>query len=185
MEDSQLIELFWQKNPEAVSEAAGKYGAYCFAIARRILQSPEDCEECVNDVWLRAWNAIPPQRPGVLRLFLGRVTRNLAFDRLQRQKAEKRGGGEIALVLDELEECIPGPVTVERELEGKALSTAIDGWLRTLPQEDRVLFVRRYWYGVPLQELARERGEDPARLAQRMLRLRKRLKKALEKEGYL
>lgn len=184
MDDGQIVELYWRRDEAAIRETEEKYGALCRGIAQNILRSAQDAEECASDALLQAWNAIPPQRPQRLGAWLGRVTRNLALNVWRRDRAQKRQGGMAAL-LDELAECIPGPVTVERELEGKALSAAIDGWLRALPQGDRVLFVRRYWYGVPLQELAQERGETPARLAQRMLRLRKRLKKALEKEGYL
>ena len=100
MEDSQIMELYWQRSADAIAQTAGKYGAYCLAIAEHNLRSAEDSEECVNDTWLRAWNAIPPQRPGSLRMFLAKITRNLAFDRLRAQSAEKRGGGEITLVLD-------------------------------------------------------------------------------------
>ena len=102
MEDSEIIELYGQKSADAISETANKYGAYCFTIANNILHSVEDSEECVNDTWLHAWNAMPPQRPNVLRMFLARITRNLSFDRFNAKNAEKRGGGEITFVLDEL-----------------------------------------------------------------------------------
>ena len=106
MEDSRIVELYWQKNADAIKETDSKYGAYCFAIADNILHNEEDSEECVNDTWLNAWNAMPPQRPTKLRLFLAKITRNLSFNRFQAQGAKKRGGGEINLVLDELAECI-------------------------------------------------------------------------------
>ena len=184
MEDSQIVELFWRRDEAALGETERKYGALCRGVARNILGVDEDAEECVNDALHQAWNAIPPQRPDRLGAWLGRVTRNLALNRWDRDRAQKRYAGMTAL-LDELAECVPGPATVERELEGQELSAAIDGWLRGLPREDRVLFVRRYWYGMELQELAAERGTSPNRLAQKMLRLRRGLKRTLEKEGFL
>ena len=102
MEDRQIVELYWQKNADAISETSSKYGAYCFTIADHILNNAEDSEECVNDTWLHAWNAMPPQRPNVLRMFLAKITRNLSVNRFNARGAEKRGGGEIILVLDEL-----------------------------------------------------------------------------------
>lgn len=184
MDDGQIVELYWRRDEAAIGETQRKYGPMCGRIARNILGSQEDAEECVNDALLQAWNAVPPQRPGRLGAWLGKVTRNLALNLWNRNHAQKRYAGMEAL-LSELEDCLPAPAGVERELEGRELSAAIDGWLRALPKGDRVLFLRRYWYGIPLQELAEERGEAPAKLAQRMLRLRRSLKKALEKEGYL
>ena len=113
MEDSQIIELYWKKNTDAISKTADKYGAYCYAIAKNILHNHEDSEECVNDTWLHAWNAMPPQKPNVLRLFLAKITRNLSLDRFNVRNAEKRGGGEITLVLDELVECFNGGADTE------------------------------------------------------------------------
>ena len=114
MEDSRIVELYWQKNADAIKETDSKYGAYCFAIADNILHNKEDSEECVNDTWLNAWNAMPPQKPTKLQLFLAKITRNLSFNRFNARSAEKRGGGEIVLVLDELAECLAGESDVER-----------------------------------------------------------------------
>lgn len=184
MEDSEIVALYWQRDESAVSETEEKYGALCRSVAGRILGSAEDAEECVNDALHQAWTSIPPQRPGRLGAWLGKVTRNLALNAWKRDRAQKRQGGITAL-LDELEECVPGPVTVEKELEDKELASVIDRWLRGRSREDRTLFLRRYWYGVELQELAEERGISPNRLAQKMFRLRRSLKQTLEKEGYL
>ena len=115
MEDHQIVELYWQKNADAISETSNKYGGYCFAIADHILNNTEDSEECVNDTWLHVWNAIPPQKPNVLRMFLAKITRNLSVNRFKARSAEKRGGGEILLVLDELADCLAGETDVERE----------------------------------------------------------------------
>ena len=119
MEDSQIIELYWKKNTDAISKTADKYGAYCYAIAENILHNHEDSEECVNDTWLHAWNAMPPQKPNVLRLFLAKITRNLSLDRFNVRNAEKRGGGEITLVLDELVECLMAAQTQRQHTRPK------------------------------------------------------------------
>lgn len=184
MEDSEIVALYWARDEAAIEETQRKYGPLCRSLAKSILQADEDAEECVNDALHHAWNAIPPQRPDRLGSWLGRVTRNLALNTWKRDRAQKRQGGMTAL-LDELAECVPGPVTVEKELEDKELAAVIDRWLRGRSKEDRTLFLRRYWYGVELQELAAERGISPNRLAQKMHRLRRSLKQTLEKEGYL
>ena len=183
MEDSQIVELYWRRDEAAIGETERKYGALCRGVARNILGVDEDAEECVNDALHQAWNAIPPQRPDRLGAWLGKVTRNLALNLWSKNRAQKRYAGMTAL-LSELEDCVPATGGVERELEEQELSAAIDGWLRSLPQADRVLFLRRYWYGVELQALAAERGVSPNRLAQKMFRLRQSLKNALEKEGF-
>lgn len=183
MEDSEIVELYWRRDEAAVSETEEKYGPLCRSVAGRILSTEQDAEECVNDALHQAWTSIPPQRPDKLGAWLGKVTRNLALNAWKRDRTQKRQGGMTAL-LDELAECVPGPVTVEKELEEKELAGAIDRWLRGRSKEDRILFLRRYWYGVELQELAEERGTSPNRLAQKMFRLRRSLKQTLEKEGF-
>ena len=132
MEDSEILDLYWRRDGSAISETEEKYGALCGRIARNILGADEDAEECVNDVLHQAWNAIPPQRPDRLGAWLGKVTRNLALNQWSRNHTQKRYGGMTAL-LDELEDCVPAPGGVERELEDKELSAAIDRWLRSLP----------------------------------------------------
>lgn len=183
MEDSEIVELYWRRDETAISETEEKYGALCRSVACNILGTAEDAEECVNDALHQAWTAIPPQRPDQLGAWLGKVTRNLALNAWKRNRAQKRDCGMTEL-LRELEECAPALGTVERELEDKELSEAIDRWLRGRSREDRTLFLRRYWYGEALQELAAERGISTNRLAQKMHRLRRSLKNALEKEGF-
>lgn len=106
MEDREIVNLYWERNSNAIKETASKYGGYCKAIAKNILGNNEDAEECVNDIYLNTWNSIPPNRPNVLSTYLGKITRNLSFDRFRHRHADKRGGGEIELVLDELGECV-------------------------------------------------------------------------------
>ncbi len=185
MEDSQIVELYWQKNTDAVSETANKYGAYCFTIADNILHSTEDSEECVNDTWLHAWNVIPPQRPHVLRIFLAKITRNLSFDRLRVKSAEKRGGGEITLVLDELAECLASGTNVEGAYEGKELGQCIRSFVRELPERDGNVFVRRYFFTESVAAIAERYGLSKNNVMVILSRTRRKLKAHLLKEGYL
>ncbi len=185
MEDSEIIKLYWQRNEDAISITANKYGAYCFMIADNILHSIEDSEECVNDTWLHAWNAIPPQKPNVLRMFLAKITRNLSFNRFNARSVEKRGGGEIPLVLDELSECLASEADVEATYEVTELEQCIRRFVRALPKRDRNVFVRRYFFTEPVASIA-ERYDLTVNNAMVILsRIRKKLKLELMKEGYL
>ena len=146
MEDSRIVELYWDRDETAISESSAKYGGYCYQIAFRILALREDAEECVGDTWLRAWEAMPPSRPGRLDTFLGKITRNLSLDRWRAQRAQKRWQGQAEAALEELGDCLSAPGGVEQETEAAALAESLDRFLAVLPQEKRVLFVRRYWY---------------------------------------
>ena len=183
MEDSQIIGLYFKRDEAAISETATKYGAFCHGIALNILSINADADECVNDTYLQAWNSIPPQKPGKLGAWLGKVVRNIAFNLWKKNHRQKRYAG-MEQLLNELEDCIPSPVTVEREIEEQELTKIINTWLASLSQNDRILFVRRYWNGESVAMLAQERGMSPANMAKRMYRLRKNLKFKLEEEGY-
>lgn len=182
MEDYQIVNLYWARDERAIRETADKYGAYCHSIALNILSDHSDAEECVNDTYHRTWNSIPPNRPKSLKAWLGKITRNIALNLWSKKHAQKRNGG-MALLLSELQECIPAPQTPETTMDDLEISACISKWLKSLPAEDRILFVRRYWNGDALHTLAKERGISPRKLTQKMFRLRKGLKKALEKEG--
>lgn len=184
MEDSRIIDLYFERNEDAVAETDRKYGAFCCGIALNILSLCADAEECVNDTYLQAWNAIPPLRPDRFDAWLGRVVRNLALNLWRKNHRKKRYTG-MEVLLNELEDCIPAPETVEHVIEAKELAGLIDIWLASLPQDDRILFLRRYWNGERVDVLAEECGMAPGRLAKRLYKLRRRLKSALEKEGYL
>lgn len=183
MEDSRIVELYLARSEDAILHTQQKYGAYCHRIAKNILGIDEDAEECVNDTYHTAWNSIPPARPNNLKVWLGRVVRNTAINLYHKNRAQKRYDGTAAL-LSELEDCIPSAASVEREIEERELTALIERWLCTLKKDDRILFVRRYWYGVPLSELASRQKVSPNRLAQKMHRLRLSLKHALEQEGF-
>lgn len=185
MEDSQIIELYWQKNADAISETSSKYGAYCYTIANSILRNAEDSEECVNDTWLNAWNVMPPQKPNVLRMFLAKITRSLSINRFNARNAEKRGGGEINLVLDELVDCLAGETNVETEYEVKELEQCIRRFVRGLPERDGNIFVRRYFFTEPVSAIAERYGLTENNIAVILSRTRKKLRLKLVKEGYL
>ena len=182
MEDREIVALYWRRDERAITETDRKYGGLCRAIAMNLLGVREDAEECVNDTWLQAWNSMPEQRPERLRAWLGRVVRNLSISRWRAAHRQKRYAG-IELLLSELDECVPSPDDTQRTVELNELGTLIDGWLRTLSEEDRTLFLRRYWNGEQLAALAAERNTAPGSLAQRMHRLRAGLKTKLEQEG--
>ena len=182
MEDAAIINLYHLRSERAIAETADKYGAYCAVIAGNILTQPEDREECLNDTWLAAWNDIPPSRPDSLKAYLGRLTRNLAITRWRWAHAEKRYSGP-ELLLSELEDCVPASGGVEEAVEQKELGGLISRWLDGLGTEDRRLFVRRYWYGVRVKDLAGEAGVRENKIAQRLFRLRKELRRCLEQEG--
>ena len=182
MEDSAIIDLYWARDQYAISASDEKYGALCRNLSQNILSSREDAEECVNDTWHRAWDTMPPQRPGSLRAYLAKIVRNLSIDRWRARKAQKRGAG-LEVLLSELEDCVPASPSAEAETEAGLVSDCIDRWLDSLPQMDRVAFVRRYWYGQRVDELAAQLGNPPKQMAQRLFRLRGSLRRALEKEG--
>ncbi len=185
MNDSEIIELYWNKDSEAVAASAEQYGAYCFTIANGILDDAQDSEECVNDTWLRAWNAIPPTRPSVLKVFLAKITRHLAFDRYKARRSLKRGGGETLLVLEELAECIRDESDVEGQVNAQELGRVINQFVAALPEREQNLFVRRYFFSESAGMIADRFGMNENHVNVTLSRVRRRLRKHLSKEGYL
>lgn len=182
MEDKTIIDLYIQRNQRAISETAEKYGGYCGAVAGNILGCPEDTEEILNDTWLAAWNDIPPSQPGCLRAYLGRLTRNLAISRYRFFRAKKRYAGMESL-LSELGDCVPGGQSPEEALDRLELARTLRDWADGLEPSERQLFVRRYWHGVPVKQLAREAAVTQNAMTQRLSRLRRSLRARLEQEG--
>lgn len=180
--NERIIDLFWNRSETAIGEASREYGRYCYSISYNILRSIEDAEECVNDTWLRTWNAIPPQRPGKLAFFVGRIVRNLSLDKFRSKKAKRRGG-EMAPMLEELSEAIPGGLDTESIVLGKELGRAINGFLRTLPETACNLFLARYWHSMPIAEMADIFGVKENNIKASLFRTRGKLKEYLEKEG--
>lgn len=176
MDDKQIIELYFSRSEDAIGETAKKYGGYCRAIAGRILPNHADAEECVSDTWLRAWGAIPPNRPERLGAFLGRITRNLALDRLRVEKSR-------CPIQQELDECLTTGDPTAGLVDRVVLTAALDRFLAELPQKKRKLFLGRYWYFRTVEELAREFGMRESGVKMVLLRLRRELKTILKQEG--
>lgn len=184
MEDREIVNLYWQRNQTAISQTEKKYGGYCKSIAKNILGNNEDVEECVNDTYLNVWNSIPPHRPKGLSAFLGKITRNIAFDKLRRRNADKRGGGEINLVLDELAECVSGRENTEQAFAKKLLVKEINSFLDELPREKCNIFLCRYWYAMPVSQIAEKFGMTENNVSVNLSRMRKKLKDYLTERGY-
>ena len=183
MDDTAILDLYWERSESAISETAKHYGSFCSAIAMNILQNKEDAEECVNDTYLKAWNAIPPQRPSVFSSFLGRITRNLSLDRYKARKTQKRSGDETALLLSELDECIRSGSNVEDEAESEAVAKMIDEFLSRIEKNDRLFFVRRYWYADSIAAIAARFAVGESKVKTSLFRTRNKLKNYLESEG--
>ena len=181
MDDQSILDLYFARDERGLTGAAAKYGGYCTAIARNLLGTPQDTEECVNDTWLGSWRAIPPTRPDNLRVYLGRLCRNLALNRLRHNHAQKRGGG--VLLLEELEECLPGGQTPQEAFDAKETGAIISRFLRECDVTARTLFLRRYWYGESVADAARFCGVPVGTAKSTLSRTRTKLKEALEKEG--
>ena len=181
MDDQAIISLYWSRDQGAVTESQRKYGSLCLRLSENILASREDAEECVSDTWLRAWDTMPPQRPGSLRAYLSRICRNLSLDRWRARRARKRGEG-LEVLLSELEDCVPASPSAEAAAESHEITRCIDTWLAGLEQTDRTVFLRRYWFGASVKELAAQEGCAAQKMTQRLYRLRQSLRNALEKE---
>ena len=185
MEDSQIVELYWARSESAVQATAAKYGRYCFAIAYNILKSREDADEGVNDTYMAAWEQIPPHRPSVLSTFLGKITRRICLNRWRGQNSQKRGRGEVPLALEELAECIPSELNTEETVEQKELSRAISRFLGTLPQQERDVFVSRYWFLAGVKEISIRFGFTEGKTKSMLFRTRAKLRNYLLEEGLI
>ena len=184
MEDSKIIELYLARDERSIIETAAKYERFCLAVAYNILCNNEDSEECVNDTWLKVWNSIPPTIPQSLRAFLGRITRNLAYDKYRYYSSERRGGGELTLSFDELQECIPAEDAEREEYELRALGEVINMFLASLSRRNRNIFLCRYYYTYAITDIAKSHALSEAYVCNILFRTRQKLKIHLEKEGY-
>ena len=197
MEDATIVALYWARDEQALAETAAKFGAYCRKIADNILHSAHDAEECENDTWLAAWNSMPTNRPARLAPYLGRITRNLALDRFDRAAAQKRGSGQTCAPLDELAECVAAPGSVEDSFDVTVNSEAIaedsfdaaetgrliSAFLRTLPEETRSIFLRRYWYCDATADIAARYGLTESKVRVTLHRTRGKLAAYLQERG--
>ena len=184
MNDEEIINLYFSRNQNAIVETDAKYGSYCRQIAGRILDDPRDTEETVNDTWMKAWAAIPPNRPTVLKLYLAKITRNLAFTRYRHETAKKRGEGEMERTLDELDDCISSNQSIDDELNKAELTASIQRLLQTLPEQQRGIFIRRYFFVETTGQIAQHYGMKESNVLMILTRVRKKLKTHLIKEGY-
>lgn len=184
MKDAHIVELFWQRQEQALEEAAAEYGSYCAQIAGRILGNEQDTEECVSDVLQAAWDSIPPNRPENLKTYLGKLTRRISMKRWRSRDAQKRGGGEMDLSLEELGQCIPSGVSLEEKLAGKELTASIDAFLAKLPKQERQVFVLRYWYGCSIREIGGKFRFSKSKVESMLFRTRNKLRETLRTEGY-
>lgn len=184
MDDAKIVQLYWDRNEEAIPVTANKYGNYCTSIARNILGNYEDAEECVNDTYLNAWNSMPPHRPGVLSAFLGKIVRNLSLNRYKHNSADKRGGSQTGVVLDEIGEFVSGADDVEQEIDRRELIRAIDTFLSTLTPKKRGIFVRRYWYFDNISDIASRFGMTENNVSVTINRLRLKLRRYLLERGF-
>ena len=184
MEDKAILDLYFARDELAITETDRKYGGYCYSIANRILCSNEDSEETVSDTYWHTWNSIPPHRPSFLKLFLAKVTRNLAFTRWRKQSAAKRGGGETELVLEELAGCIPGTERIDDQLNAKELAGTIRAFLDTLPVRDQDIFLQRYFFFDDADTIAVRYRIKRTNVNLILSRTRSKLKAYLTQEGY-
>ena len=183
--DEEIISLYFLRDEQAIQESISTYGAYCAKIAGNILQHKEDAEEAVADTWLRAWQTIPPTRPNCLRIFFGRITRNLSLDRWRRNTAQRRGSGEIDLALDELRECVGEHANPELLVQTMELGRSVNAFLRGEPENNRVIFLRRYYYLESSKQIALRLGTSDSNVRMILSRTRRRLRNHLKKEGYI
>lgn len=183
MEDHELIDLYWNRCDKAILETSKKYGRYCNTIAYNILKSAQDSEECVNDTYLKTWNAIPKDKPKIFSAYLGKITRNLAINRYHKKKAQKRGSGQINLVLEELENCISSNHSIENQIESQGIREILNQFLEDLKKEDRIIFVRRYWYVDSIKDISKRLGLSESKIKSVLFRARKKLKQYLEEKG--
>lgn len=185
MDDKRIIDLYWSRSEQAITETDGKYGRLCYSIARNILDDPEDCEESVNDTYWAAWNAMPSHRPNHLMAFLAKLARRISVNRWRANTAEKRGGGQLPLVLDELADCESTSPDVEAVAIGKDACAALNRFLKTLPEIERRVFLRRYFLLDTAASIGQSFGFTESKVNSMLRRTRAKLKNHLSKEGYL
>ena len=184
MEDQAIIDLYWAREEQAITETEKKYGAYCRSIARNILHNQADTEECLNDTWMKTWNSLPPQRPHVFPVYLGTITRNLSLNRIRYASAGKRGANTLELAYEELQESVPANSSVEEVVSARELGRKLDRFLRTLPEKECAIFLRRYWYMDTNAQIAKRYRMTAGGIKASLHRTRKKLKAYLEQEGY-
>lgn len=185
MDDQSIVALYWDRSEQAIAETDRKYGAYCYSIAYHALANNEDAEESVSDTYMAAWNQLPPHRPAILATFLGKITRRISINRWKAKNTAKRGGGQITLTLEELDDCVDGKQDIESAYESNELVWAFNRFLDTLPETERDVFLRRYWFFDPIADIAESFGFTQSKVTSMLHRMRGKLRKQLEKEGFV
>ena len=185
MEDMQIVDLYFARSEKAIDETARKYGKYLFSIAYNILSSNWDSEETVNDTYLGAWNSIPPHRPQRLSTYLGKITRRISLDKWKSLHTRKRGGGEVVLALEELDECIASGETPQQQVETQELTQQLNVFIKALPEIEQQVFVCRYWYLYSVKTIAKQFDFSESKVKSMLSRTRNKLKNHLQKEGIL
>ena len=182
MEDSNIVDLYWARSEHAITETASKYGKYCYAIANNILHNVEDADESVSDTYLGAWNSMPSNRPSVLRTYLGKIIRRTSLKKRRDKNRYKRGGGEVALVLDSLVECVPSNTIVE-EVIAAELSEMLNRFVAKLPETERRVFLSRYWYLDSIEQISLDFNFSNSKVKSMLHRTRQKLLSHLRQEG--
>lgn len=185
MDDKRIVQLYWDRSEQAITETDNKYGTYCYSIAYNALANNEDAEETVSDTYMAAWEKLPPNRPSVLATFLGKITRYISINRWKARNTTKRGGGQIFLTLDELDDCVDGTQNVEATYDSHELAQEFNLFLDSLPKTERDIFLRRYWFFDPISNIAETYSFSTSKVASMLHRLRGKLREQLEKEGFL
>lgn len=184
MEDFEIVELYWDRDENAIAQTDAKYGKYCRKIAYSILYDREDTEESVNDTYLQTWNSLPPNRPERLSTYLGKICRNISINLYEKLTAEKRGGREADACLDEMAEVVGRSSDVEEQLDLSVLTDTINTFLKRCDKQARIVFVQRYWYMIPVKQIAKENRMSESNVKMTLLRTREKLREYLEEEGY-
>jgi RNA polymerase sigma-70 factor (ECF subfamily) len=184
MDDSQIIDLFFERSEQAIIELSNKYGKVCSKVSLNILNNKLDAEECINDAYLSVWNNIPPQNPSPLLTYVCRIVRNLSIKKYHKNTAFKRNS-YYDIAFEELEDCIPSLNSIDRDYNAKELAKIIDDFLDTLDKDNRVMFVRRYWFSDSLSELSKMFEITEHNASVRLSRIRGRMKKYLIKRGVI
>lgn len=185
MEDKTIVELYWERDENAITETAAKYGRYCYAIAFNILSDAEDAKESVNDAYLNAWNSMPPHRPAFLSTFMGKITRFVSLKKWRERRTQKRGGGNVDLAFEELSDCIPANTMPDAELESKELAKMINAFLDELPVHEQKVFICRYWYFDSVSAISKQFGFSESKVKSMLHRTRKKLRSKLSEEGVI
>ena len=184
MNDDKIVDLYWIRSEDAITETSIKYGKYCYGIAYNILADAEDAEESVNDTYFDAWNTMPPHRPSALSAFLGKLTRRISIDRWRKRSAAKRGG-ELAAALDELNECVPSHENVEQDVLAADLEKRINTFVNDLPTAERRVFLCRYWYLDSISAICEQFGYSQSKVKVMLHRTCKALHNCLVSEEYV